>query len=113
MDYRPVDKIVKLFYSQSHRWRTASLSAFGPYFEEFLPWPRELPILETLQLDAIWLEDVDDYTYTVLKRIEAPRLTSLTLLGDWGPPEEVDETYPPDIFDCSSLETLVNAYDFS
>ncbi|KAK7456502.1 hypothetical protein VKT23_010753 [Stygiomarasmius scandens] len=113
MDFRPVDKIVKLFYNQSHRWRTASLSAFGPYFEDFLPWPRELPILETLQLDAIWLEDDDDYTYAVLKRIEAPRLTSLTLLGDWGPPEEDDEKDPTDFFDCSLLETLVNAYDLS
>ncbi|THU97708.1 hypothetical protein K435DRAFT_857384 [Dendrothele bispora CBS 962.96] len=105
MNFVTLGRIIQLFYAQSCRWRTASLSAWKRFFQNgTLPWPEELPIIESLQLDCLFNEYYDiDGIFVTLKQVTAPRLKTLTLLGDW-------ET-GADGLNIPSLQTLVCAYD--
>ncbi|KAK7456505.1 hypothetical protein VKT23_010756 [Stygiomarasmius scandens] len=117
MDLVLLGRIIRRFYDEAHRWRTASLAAWRIYFHDgVLPWPRQLPIIESLQLDCIFngWQDIE-VDWLILKQIAAPRLKILTLLGDWGISTEDDSVEllgdKADVLDVSSLEDLVCAYD--
>ncbi|KAK7453511.1 hypothetical protein VKT23_011790 [Stygiomarasmius scandens] len=79
VDYLP---LYGLFFEESARWRSMSLSGFDEDWHANFTWPVNLPIIERLELEAVYNPSfsADGITFA---NLSAPRLQELTLIGDW------------------------------